>query len=165
MSEVKAVNTAVDAELVAGSPQIKRFLAKHSADEQEAADVYQESITRVLEQARDTSIQNPVAYAIRVARNLLSHRTPFSLGEEQELPCHRPSPEERADQTQQVERLTRFINSMPRLRREVFIRRRLHGESRAAIARSLGVSEESVKKHMTRALADFQRFVDQQGAS
>lgn len=41
---------------------------------------------------------------------------------------------------------------MSPLRRDVFIRRRLHGESRQLIAKNLGVSEEAVKKHISRAM-------------
>jgi RNA polymerase sigma-70 factor (ECF subfamily) len=49
---------------------------------------------------------------------------------------------------------------MPEQRRRAFELRRLHGESRKAIAEQLGISMETVTRHITRALADIQRYID-----
>jgi len=160
MPELKAEEDVVRRDLVEGSSRIKRYLSRHAADAGEAADFYQESIARVLEQARERPIHNPVAYAIRVARNLIINRPAPHYAEERELACPGPSPEESASRAQRLALLTRALESMPPLRRSVFIRRRLQGDSRATIARDLGISEEAVKKHVSRALCDLQRLLD-----
>ncbi|WP_250459376.1 RNA polymerase sigma factor [Microbulbifer litoralis] len=149
-------------ELIDGSAQIQRYVRRHAADPSDAADVYQESITRVLEQARGRRIDNPVAYAIRTARNLMFNRVREETLEEHEPVCTAPSPEDSYSYRQRVERLSGALKAMPSLRREVFIRRRIHGESREEIARALNLSREAVKKHMTRALVDIQRHLDRQ---
>ena len=56
------------------SKVLKQYLHRHSVNSEEAADLYQESIARVLEQSKATVFDNPLAYAFRVARNLLSKR-------------------------------------------------------------------------------------------
>lgn len=160
MPELKVPQEVLCRELVEGSSRIKRYLSRHTADASEAADFYQESIARVLEQAREQPIRNPVAYAIRVARNLIINRPAPGYDDEREVACPGPSPEEGASYAQHVELLTRALESMPPLRRSVFIRRRLHGDSRATIARDLEISEEAVKKHISRALCDLQRLLD-----
>lgn len=166
MSELKIQQDTLHRELVDGSSRIKRYLSRHAADATEVADFYQESIARVLERAREEPIRNPVAYAIRVARNLIINRPALRYvlrnEEERELVCPRPSPEESASRGQRIAQLSRALESMPPLRRSVFIRRRLHGDSRETIARDLGISEEAVKKHISRALCDLQRLLDGQ---
>lgn len=162
MTQLKVPQEVLCRELVEGSPRIKRYLSCRVADASEAADFYQESVARVLERAREQRIHNPVAYAIRVARNLIINRPAPSYDDEGELACPGPSPEESASRAQRVALLTRALESMPPLRRSVFVRRRLHGDSRATIARELGISEEAVKKHISRALYDLQRMLDRE---
>lgn len=150
-------------ELLEGSGLLKRYLNRHAADATDAADFYQEAIARVLEQARERAIHNPVGYAIRVARNLIINKPKSHYCEPHELElleCSSPSPEESLNRAQRVAVLTRVLKAMPPLRRKVFVRRRLHGESREQIATALGISQEAVKKHMSRALADLQRYLD-----
>mgnify|MGYP006168079189 FL=1 len=53
---------------------------------------------------------------------------------------------------------------MPALRRQVFVLYRVEGKSRSHIATLLQISEEAVSKHVSRALADIQRQIDQQRA-
>ena len=155
-------------QLADGSGLLKRYLHRHTSDPADAADLYQESILRVLEQARGRAIHNPIAYAFRVARNLIINRPRaemVSSEELDELACHLPTPEDALNHSRNVEYMHQLLSTMPPLRREVLIRRRLHGESREHIAQALGLSEEAVKKHMTRALSDVQRFLDAQDAS
>ena len=58
---------------------------------------------------------------------------------------------------QELSALTDALAAMPPLRREVVVRRRLRGESCAAIARDLEMSLKAVEKHITRGLADLHR--------
>ncbi|WP_051234660.1 RNA polymerase sigma factor [Marinimicrobium agarilyticum] len=147
--------------LVDGSSHIKRYLSRHSSDATEVADYYQEAVVRVLEKAREQSIRNPVAYALTIAKNLMtapSRTTP--LTDEMDPECPGPTPEQQAESDERFRQFQAILQRMPPLRRRVLIRRRLHGESREAIARSLGLSEEAVKKHITRAMIDLQQAID-----
>ena len=152
-------------QLLTGSSALQRYLNRHTADASDAADFYQESIARVMEQARERPIRNPIAYAIRIARNLMINhsRNEFTDSEVLDtLECPSPSPEDHASQAQNLQLLNDVLAALPPLRRAVLVRRRLQGESREQIAAALGISEEAVKKHITRALGDLQRALDTQ---
>ena len=154
----------LDERLTSNSGPLKRYIRKITPNSSDVADIYQESILRVIEQARAQPLRNPLAYAVRIARNLVIGRTkhqPLALDEIDDLHCPKPCPEEHTSQTQRAQLLEAFLATMPKQRREVLIRRRLRGESREQIAAAMELSEEAVKKHMTRALADLQRFIDQ----
>lgn len=147
--------------LIDGSSQIKRYLNRHSSDASEVADHYQEAVVRVLEKAREQSIRNPVAYAMTIAKNLMATPSRTApLSDDMDPECPGPTPEQQAESDQQFRLFQAILQRMPPLRRRVLIRRRLHGESREAIARSLGLSEEAVKKHITRAMIDLQQALD-----
>lgn len=149
--------------LIEGSSQIKRYLNRHGSDASDVADYYQEAVVRVLEKAREQSIRNPVAYAMTIAKNLMAapSRT-IALSDDMDPECPAPTPEQQAESDERFRHLQAVLQRMPPLRRGVLIRRRLHGESREAIARSLGISEEAVKKHITRAMSDLQQAIDRQ---
>lgn len=51
------------------------------------------------------------------------------------------------------------LETMPPLRREVFTRLRLHGETPREISAALNLSEAAVEKHLTRALEQLHREV------
>ncbi len=157
--------TNVAQRLIEQGSLLRRYVGRHTAEPQDAADIYQESILRVMEQARGRAIHNPLAYAIRVAKNLIINK-PKARNESddalQELICPAPSPEESLNQQQRLQAFKTFLATMPSLRREVLLRRRINGETRAQIAAAMDMSEDAVKKHITRALADLQRFVDEQ---
>jgi len=153
----------LDERLTSANGPLKRYIQRIAPNSSDAADIYQESILRVLEQARSQPLRNPLAYAVRIARNLLINRPKFStlaLDDIDDVHCTNPCPEEHTSQVQRARMLEHFLTTMPPQRREVLIRRRVQGESRGQIATAMAISEEAVKKHMTRALADLQRFLD-----
>lgn len=164
MSELdKNVQAHMTDRLMADSGALKRYVSRHAVDAHDAADIYQESILRVMEQARASVIRNPVAYAIRIARNLIINQPKRYTVDEAYLDtliCPARSPEESLSYDQRVNALKVFLATMPVMRREVFLRRRMRGESRAQISAALNLSEDAVKKHITRALSDLQRFLD-----
>lgn len=153
----------LDERLTSTNGPLKRYIQRIAPNSSDAADIYQESILRVIEQARSQPLRNPLAYAVRIARNLLINKPKLqalALDAVDGLLCPTPCPEERTSQAQRAQLLQDFLATMPAQRREVLIRRRLQGESREQIATAMGISDEAVKKHMTRALADLQRFLD-----
>ncbi|MNP76767.1 RNA polymerase sigma factor [compost metagenome] len=55
---------------------------------------------------------------------------------------------------EQLQLLIALIERMPRLRREVFVRVRLHGQSHREVCEALGLSAKSVELHIARAVFD-----------
>ena len=145
------------------SKVLKQYLHRHSASSEEAADVYQESIARVLEQSRGSVIDNPLAYAFRVARNLLAKRRTHETCDIEEQHCYRQNPELYLETQQRIELISEVINAMPEQRRRVFEMRRIEGQSRQDIAARLNISAEAVTKHISRAMTDIQLQLDKAG--
>ena len=146
--------------LVDGTTRIQRFVKKFSLSPHDEADCIQESIVRVLEQSRKNSVRNPVAYAMSVAKNIVfkkASEAPTELPNEESAGA---SVEDTIDASQRIQHVNIALSRMPQLRRTVLIRRRLYGESRKQISEVLGISEEAVKKHITRAMADLQQYMD-----
>ena len=139
---------------------LARYLEKN-ASSADAADIFQESIARVLEQARQRPILNPLAYAFTVARHMLMRLKPVQAEEPDQVLCQSANPEEMASMQQTVDLFSQALAAMPTLRRQVFVLFRMEGKSRSDIAALLQISEDAVSKHVSRALADIQRLIDQ----
>ncbi|QJR80724.1 sigma-70 family RNA polymerase sigma factor [Alteromonas pelagimontana] len=140
--------------------QLQRYLSRNTRDVEEAADIYQESVMRVLEQARESVIENPLAYAKRVARNLLLRRSSVSTEDVELLDNPGANPEQLLDHEQRINLIYQALSAMPAQRRKVFELRRIHGESREEIAQKLGIGVEAVTRHISRAMVDIQRHLD-----
>ncbi|MEZ0496691.1 RNA polymerase sigma factor [Sphingomonas sp. IW22] len=124
-----------------------------------AEDVVQETLARLVQQCHEQTVVSVYALGFRIASNLLvdHHRRErrYSNEDEQELICDdAPLPDRVVAARQELSVLKEALAVMPPLRREVIIRRRLQGQSCAAIARDLQLSLKAVEKHITRGLAD-----------
>ncbi len=160
MPKVNVSSNDIHQQIVEGA-QLNRYLNRHANSADEAADIYQESIVRVLEQSRRHRIENPLAYAIRVARNLLSARISNDNDEDiDSIACSRYAPADHVEHAQTCAQLSQVLETMPPLRKKVFILRRVEGETRQQIAKQLDISVEAVSKHLSRAMADVQMYLD-----
>lgn len=124
----------------------------------DAEDIVQESLERTLRRALEADIARPDFFAISVARNLMvdRHRRQRDLADhepDEALPCAAPLPDQQLSDRERLARFHEALAQMPPLRRDIFIRRRIEGQSREDIARALDMQPEAVKKHITRAMA------------
>ena len=133
----------------------------------DAEDVSQEAILRVLARARETLISDPLSYAMRAARNILIDRSRRVANlqiddlDEAELPIDSgATPLEALDMSERLQLCQRALESMPPLRREVFVRRRAGEQSYETIARDLRMSVEAVQKHYSRAAQTLRRTAE-----
>lgn len=121
-------------------------------------DVVQETLSRLVQQSRQQRLVSVYALGFRIAANLLvdHHRrdSRYAAEPEQEPVSEAPLPDRVIAGRQELSLLSHALAAMPPLRREVLVRRRLRGESCAAIARDLELSLKAVEKHITRGLAD-----------
>ncbi len=121
-------------------------------------DVVQETLSRLVQQCRDRRPVSVYALGFRIAANLLvdhHRRDRRYVGEpEEQQPSESPLPDRVVSGRQDLSVLSAALAAMPPLRREVIVRRRLHGQSCAAIASELELSLKAVEKHITRGLAD-----------
>lgn len=124
-----------------------------------ADDVAQETVLRLVAYERTAPIDNRHALAARIAENLVNEhfRRERRWGQielSDGLVSAEPAPDRVVEGREAVETLRRALGRMPRLRREIIIRRRVRNQSCAAIAEDLGLSLKAVEKHVTRGLLD-----------
>lgn len=134
------------------------FCLKRTRDQGVAEDITQETLARLLALARTQEVRNAPALAYRIAENLIrdhyrAERRAASEPVGDDLLNGEASLEDAAIQRERMAYFQRLLAAMPPLRRAVFIRRRLHGQSHDEIARALSLSPAAVEKHVVRAIA------------
>jgi RNA polymerase sigma factor (sigma-70 family) len=115
-----------------------------------AADVVQETYIRAAPYAL-ADIRHPKAFLLRIALNLLNdeHRRDARQRRNREAA---PEPVSEAAAQFDAALLTETIREMPPLYRKVFVLNRFGGMTYPEIARTLEISEQTVKWRMARAL-------------
>ena len=139
--------------------RLKAYARRRGADGHEAEDLFQETVLRLLQRARRAPLLNPLAYAFRVLDNLMRdgrQRPCFEALDDAE-PCEQPGPVALLEGQELAEAFSRAIADMPRLRREVYLRRRLDGQAYGRIALDLRLTPEAVQKHYSRASATLRK--------
>jgi RNA polymerase sigma-70 factor (ECF subfamily) len=159
--------TDAGAVLAAAHDRLIAYARRRLRDPEQAGDVVQETVMRVIEQDRRQGIDQPLAYAFRVADSVIyagarRARQPFEPIDV-ELACDLPLPDELLDYRQRFDRFERALALLPAQRRTAFVKRHLDGQSRAEIAADMGISVEAVKKHLVRAMIDLAGCIDDDG--
>jgi RNA polymerase sigma-70 factor (ECF subfamily) len=72
-----------------------------------------------------------------------------------------PLPDQMLLHKQRLQQFVQLLEEMPPLRREVFIRRRLHGQTHAEIAEALDLTPDAVEKHIVRGMRQLCEAIDQ----
>ena len=138
--------------------RVLRFLGARLANEQDAQDLAQEAYLRLLRASDSRVIHDPVAYVLRIARNLLHewYNAPsrsLESVQEIELVDEGMSVEDWMEISQQMERLEKVLRHLsPKCRAAILMHRR-DGMTYDEIARTLGVSSSMVKKYLSQGLA------------
>lgn len=141
-----------------------QFILRRTRDAATAEDLVQETFERLLAYERARTIADRAALGYRIALNLVrdhfrrARRRPVEALHD-EIPCEAPAPEQILMHRQKVEVFGKVLDAMPPLRREVFIRRQLHGQAFQEIAQALSLSEGAAEKHVVRALEQLRREV------
>ena len=157
----------LEATLPQQMPKVRNFIASKVQDIQDVDDILQETMLRTLRSGQRRTLENPLAYAIQVAKTVIIEHWRANKVELIELT------ENIAGETNTLEsfqlneqRIAAFesiVSEMPKLRREVFLRRRLEGQSREEISNALNLSIDAVKKHINRALLDLSKGMEKRG--
>ncbi|KQN40799.1 RNA polymerase subunit sigma-70 [Sphingomonas sp. Leaf407] len=152
------------AALTAGYARLLAYARKRLRDPDQAEEVVQETMLRVIEQDRRQTIEQPLAYAFRVADSVVyaGARRDGRAGEpvDPDLVCAAPLPDATLDYRQRLARFETVLATLPAQRRTVFVKRHIEGKSRGEIAEELGIGIEAVKKHLVRAMIDLAAVAD-----
>ncbi len=121
-------------------------------------DVIQEAYLRVLKAREETSIQSPKAFLFATARNLALNSVRFakvrgedtmSRLEDCEILDERAGVHETVARNQELEVLTKAIQSLPDRCRQIFTLRKVYGMSQKDIARELNISPRTVNAQIS----------------
>lgn len=141
------------------------YIRRRQHDPSHADDILQETILVMMQQAQKREIENPLAYAYRVAESLIYAQARRGRREEglddHEFICDAPLADEVLEHRQRVVLFQAALQELSPLRRDIFLRRHLHGQSRQTIAEDLGITLEAVKKHLVRAMIELSRSLPQ----
>lgn len=152
------------ASLRAQRDELYHFIVRRTRDPAAADDLVQETFARLLTYEKARTVADRAALGYRIALNLVRDhfrsrkRRPVEALDD-DIPCQAPAPEQILMHRQKVEVFGKVLDAMPPLRRDVFIRRRLHGQSTREIAAALAMNEAAVEKHVVRALEQLHREV------
>lgn len=150
------------------SDVVRRFAIKRLGRGGLADDVAQETLLRMIEYSRGATIENRYALGLRIAENLVNEhfrreRRWGGVELTETIASLQPSPERVVEGREAVQTLTEALRRMPRLRRDIIVRRRVRHQSCAAIAEELGLSVKAVEKHVTRGLLDLNKAFGKTG--
>jgi RNA polymerase sigma-70 factor (ECF subfamily) len=139
-------------------PMLRAWLRSRFATETDVEDVVQEAYVRLLRAREQGEVASPKAFLFAVARNIATDRFRHRLVARAEplvetealavLEESEGIPESIA-RSQELEILTEAIQSLPDRCRQIFTLRKVYGLSQAAIARQLGISENTVSAQLT----------------
>lgn len=142
-------------------PALRGWLSRRRAPALDVDDIVQESYAVLAERERLDDILNPRAYLFQVAhslviRNIRRARIVSILAVEDlgvvDFADDAATPEQSAIAHDDLRRLAEVIASMPGQTREAFVLRRIRGLSQREIASQMGLSENTVEKHIVRGI-------------
>jgi RNA polymerase sigma factor (sigma-70 family) len=143
-------------------PALRRWLSRRRAPAAfDIDDIVQESYALLAERGRVDDILNPRAYLFQVAQSLVVRNirrariVPILAVEDLGLmdwADDAATPEQNAIAHDDLRQLAEVIASMPGQTREAFVLRRVRGLSQREIASRMGLSENTVEKHIVRGI-------------
>jgi RNA polymerase sigma factor (sigma-70 family) len=149
-----------DANLLHYQKTIRHFFFRRVPAQWDVEDLVQESVARFIVASRRDSLQQPLGYLFRIARNLLIDHArrdavavPVTNAPEEELQVAVRAEQEDALHLADLQSaLDAALDELPLKCREAFILRRFHAMDTPAIAERLNVSHRMVQKYLIRAM-------------
>ncbi|WP_221625993.1 sigma-70 family RNA polymerase sigma factor [Pseudoxanthomonas sp. 3HH-4] len=142
-------------------PALRAWLIRHVRDHASVDDVIQECYALLMSMEDVDHIQHARSYLFTAAKSVVLQSLRRakvvqieSVGEIERLDVadDNPSPESHASAVQEMRYLEHCIGQLPTKCRRVFLLRKMQGMPQRDIARELGISENTVEKHMVKAL-------------
>jgi RNA polymerase sigma-70 factor (ECF subfamily) len=140
---------------------LRAWLRSRQLIDADISDIVQETYAILASMERVDHIVDVKTYMFSVARNLmlrgLRSRRAVSIDamaeiELSELESTEPSLERQADSGRELQRVAAHLEALPPKCREAFLLRKVDGLSQAQIATQMGISENTVEKHLGKAL-------------
>lgn len=161
MSATRPIDRWMIEEVLPHEPQYLAVARRLTRNDDEAADLVQEAMVKLLAVDGWAAIANPRTYAIRSIHNLAFGRMrrakivefqQLSEIDSLELVDEAPDAFRVAAGRDQLARLSNALAAMPERCRTVLVRRRFQDEAPSDIADDLGISLSTLEKRLRRAL-------------
>ncbi len=153
--------------------EVRAYLRRRLDSPEDAEDLAQEAFLRVQRSGRLDELENPRAYLLRTAENLLRDRFRrdslgvFDTGREvtdDGFAHPAPSPESTASARQELEALAHAMAGLSPKVRQALILHKFHHYSYKRVAAIMGISPKTVENHLAKAIAGCRRELRQQGS-
>lgn len=154
-------------DLTAQRADLLRYVGRQVNDSAISEDIVQEAYLRLLvyEAKPGNIVSNASALLRRISLNLTrdhfrraKRASVVELSED--IPCQQPGVQQQLEHRQLVDIVMAVLKAMPPLRRDVFIRRRVHGQSAGEVAAAMRLSSSAVSNHVARALFDLDMAIE-----
>jgi len=136
-------------------PMLRAWLSKRFNSADDAEDIIQDSLIKVIEKRKLKTIEYPKAFLFAIARNAalmrirrMKVRDTVSLAElcEWDIPIDEEADVNREiSRNEELEMLTQALRSLPKRCRQVMTLRKIYGITQKQIAKELGISENTVE--------------------
>ncbi|MBW7901426.1 MAG: RNA polymerase sigma factor [Rhodocyclaceae bacterium] len=148
--------------------ELHGFISARLRCKDTAADLTQEVFLRL--SGRDgVAIRDPLAFAYRIARNLIvsHHREQCRRHEESnmpefdDIPSAEPGPEEIAAVRQSLSKVEAALERLPPQSRRAFVLNRFEGLSQVEVAQRMGISRQMAERHIAQAILRLRELLDE----
>ncbi|AGH43607.1 RNA polymerase sigma factor [Paraglaciecola psychrophila] len=139
------------------------FLLRRSSNKQQAQDLSQEAYLRLIRVERTDLIEQPKAYLFRIAANLVyetriksdrsAEKKTYPFEEVEDIPST-DEPHMDYETAKAIIDLDKIIKELPLMYQTVLLMRKRDGLKHMEIANKLGISIHTVRKYLTRAVAE-----------
>lgn len=149
--------------------KLRSYISRRYANSDNVSDLVQETLIRTLTRENLSEIENIQAYANQVAKSVMYNdwqkniNQPDNAEEVEQFTLESSDPESHTINQQKITLVNQVLETMPPLRKKVFEMRRIDGLTRSEIAEQLQISQESVKKHITRAMIQITSHLEELG--
>lgn len=153
-------------------PALLRYLKKRLNSAEDIQDVIQETYLRIYTVQDFESVRSPKALLLKIAQNLaaemgrrrFSHATDSVADfDELNVSIDKPLLEEQLDARQRFEAFCVAVDSLPPVCRRAFVLRKVYKLSQVEISTVLGVSENTIEKHVAKGLVRCRDYFRQHG--
>ena len=160
---IPVMSAGIERLLTEHRDMLYRFLSTKVRDPEDRKDIAQDVFIRVMRGGDIENIENPQAYLLHIAKNLIRDRA--RQDRSRQVQDHRPAedlslrdpfpgPERLALDREALALLKSAILSLPPRRRAAFLLSRVDGLSYKEIAHKLGISQKAVEQHISNALLE-----------
>lgn len=153
-------------------PALRAWLQRKSVSGLEVDDIVQETYARLSTLESVSGIRDPKTYFFQTAHSIIvshvrrSRIVPIlAVGhlEAFEMASDQPGPETQVADHQELQRLAEAMAKLPGKIRDVFVLRRVHDLTQRQVAERLGLSENTVEKHMSKGFSLIASLFDRGG--